>query len=154
MNTKIDKIKNFRLYLLKQVEGLTAQQFNHIPQGYSNNIVWNVGHLISAQQNMCYVRAGLPITVDDLYFSPYISGTKPSAVMDDQEIVNLKDLLITSIDRFQSDFDKAIFQNYSPSVMIPKVYGFEVPDIDEAIEYLLHHEGYHLGCILSLKRFV
>jgi hypothetical protein len=83
MNTKIDKIKNFRLYLLKQVEGLTAQQFNHIPQGYSNNIVWNVGHLISAQQNMCYVRAGLPITVDDRYFSPYISGTKPSAVMDD-----------------------------------------------------------------------
>lgn len=154
MDKRTEKIKNFRLYLLKQVESLTAEQLNHIPSGYSNNIVWNLGHLIAAEQNMCYVRAGLPVSVADKYFSPYISGTKPGAFVDDQDIETIKELLIVSVDKLQSDLDRKIFANYSPSVMIPKVFGFEVANIDEALEYLLYHEGYHSGCILSLMRLV
>jgi hypothetical protein len=38
--------------------------------------------------------------------------------------------------------------------MIPKVYGFEVNNIDEAIDYLLYHDGLHTGCIMSLKHLV
>ncbi len=37
MNKKIEKIKNFRLFLLKQIGGLTTQQLNDIPAGYNNN---------------------------------------------------------------------------------------------------------------------
>jgi hypothetical protein len=56
------------------------------------------------------------------------------------------------MDRLQSDFDKRIFSNYAPPVIIPKVYGFEVNDVDEALDYLLYHEGWHAGCVLSLAR--
>jgi len=154
MNNNIPKIKGFRLALLKQLEGLSTQQLNQIPTGFNNNISWNLGHLISAQQNMCYVRSGLPITVDDKYFSPYMSGTKPEKFIDEQDIKNIKELFITSIHQLQSDYDKKIFENYSPSAMIPKVFGFEVTNINDAIEYLLLHEGLHHGYILSLKHLV
>jgi hypothetical protein len=59
-NQKIEKIKRFRIYLLEQLDGLTTGQPNAIPTGYANNIVWNLGHLTSVVQTMCYVRAGLP----------------------------------------------------------------------------------------------
>ena len=154
MNKNLDKIKNFRLYLLKQIEDLTTEQLNHIPSGCNNNIIWNLAHLIAAEQNMCYVRAGLPVAVEDKYFSPYISGTKPGTFVDDRDVEAIKGLLISSVDNLQSDLDSNKFMNYSPSVMIPKVYGFEVTNIDEALAYLLYHEGYHTGCILSLKRLV
>ncbi len=154
MNSNLNKIKNFRLYLLKQISNLTTEQLNYIPSGYNNNIIWNLAHLVSAEQNMCYVRSGLPVTVKDKYFTPYISGTKPIEFVKEEDVEAIKAMLITSVDRLQTDLDRNVFINYTPSVMIPKVYGFEVNNIEEALEYLLYHEGYHSGCILSLKRLV
>lgn len=154
MEKKIEKIKKFRLFLLSQVEALTAGQLNSIPSGYNNNIIWNIGHLISAQQTMCYIRAGLPVTIDDKYFNSYLSGTKPGAFVDDKEISIIKELLLSTIDRLQTDYDKKLFINYTPSAGILKVYGFEVNNIDEALEYLLYHEGFHGGYITALKRLV
>ena len=89
MNTKIENIKNFRLFLLKQIDYLTTKQLNEIPSGFNNNIIWNLGHLICVQQNMCYVKAALPVTVDDKYFSPYLPGTKPESFVEEQEIKNI-----------------------------------------------------------------
>lgn len=154
MNSNLNKIKNFRLYLLKQISNLTTEQLNYIPSGYNNNIIWNLAHLVSAEQNMCYVRSGLPVTVEDKYFTPYISGTKPVDFVKGEDIEAIKAMLITSVDRLQVDLDNNAFVNYTPSIMIPKVYGFEVTNIEEALEYLLYHEGYHAGCILSLKHLV
>jgi hypothetical protein len=151
MNTKLDKIKNFRLYLLKQIDNLTTEQLNHIPSGYNNNIIWNLAHLVSAEQTMCYVRSGLPVKVEDKYFTPYISGTKPFEFVNEQDVEAIKAMLIASLDRLQTDLDRSLFVNYTPSVMIPKVYGFEVNNIEEALEYLLYHDGYHAGYIMLLK---
>lgn len=154
MSTKIEKIKNFRLYLLKQIENLSTQKLNKIPSGYKNNIIWNLGHMICAQQNMCYVKAGLPIAVEDKYFSPFLSGAKPESIIEENEIKNLKEIFISSIDKLQSDYDKNLFVNYSPSAAIQKAYGFEVNNVDSAIEYILHHEGIHAGYILAMKRLL
>ena len=154
MNSNLNKIKNFRLHLLNQISNLTTEQLNYIPSGYNNNIIWNLAHLVSAEQNMCYVRSGLPVTVEDKYFTPYISGTKPVDFVKGEDIEAIKAMLITSVDRLQVDLDNNAFVNYTPSIMIPKVYGFEVTNIEEALEYLLYHEGYHAGCILSLKHLV
>lgn len=154
MDKKIEKIKNFRLFLLRQLEGLTAQQLNEIPLGYNNNIVWNVAHLICAEQSMCYVRAGLPLVVDEKYFSPYLPTTKPTGFVDEQEIDVIKELFINSIDKLQADFQKNLFSNYSPSAMTPKFYGVEVNNIDDALDFLLYHEGFHGGYIVSLKHAV
>jgi hypothetical protein len=99
MNTKIENIKSFRLFLLEQIDYLTTKQLNEIPEGFNNNVIWNLGHLICVQQNMCYVKAGLSIAVDDKYFSPFLSGTKPESFIHEQEIKNIKEVFISSIDK-------------------------------------------------------
>lgn len=103
---------------------------------------------------MCYVRTGLPVIIEEKYFSPYLPGTKPGNFVDENDIAEIKELFINTIDTLQKDLDKNIFSTYSPSVMIPKVYGFEVLNIESALEYLLWHEGYHQGLISSIRKFV
>jgi len=151
MHPTLEKLKGFRQHLLQQIDGLTAQQLNHIPSGYNNNIIWNLAHVVCAEQNMCYVRSGLPIVIDEKYFAPYLSGTRPQGPVEEAEIKDIKAMYTGSLDRLQADLDKGLFVNYTPSIAIRKVYGFDVADIEGALEYLLYHEGFHQGCILSLK---
>ena len=154
MNKQIGKLKNFRIFILKHLEGLTTQQLNTIPDGYKNNIIWNVAHLTCAQQSLCYFRAGLPIVVDEKYFAPYAPGTMPDRWIEEPEIETIKALSLSSIDRLQEDFEKEVFGNYSPSARILEVYGVEVNNIHDALDFLLYHEGFHSAYIMALKHLV
>ena len=92
----------------------------------------------------------MPFTVDEGLVNKYASGTKPLAPAEPIEIDYIKEQFIRSIEKFLDDVNHGIFISYTPSVMIPKVYGFEVVNIQSAIEYLLYHDGYHDGCISAL----
>lgn len=154
MDHRIQKIRKFREFLLKQIEGLTVEQLNSIPEGYNNNIIWNLGHLICAQQSLCYFRSGQPITVEDKYFSPYKTNSKPEGFIEEPEIATIKRLLLSTIDQLQIDYTKGIFENYTASEGILMVYGVELNTIEDAIEFLLYHEGFHTGYIISLVHLV
>ena len=115
---------------------------------------WNLGHLVSATQAICYKRAGLPVTIDDKYFSPFLPTTKPGNFINSEEIDNIKKLLISTIDTLNTDLESNLFGNYTKSERIEQVYGIDVSNIDDAIEFLLYHEGFHSGYIVGLIRLV
>jgi len=154
MNKQLEKIKNFRLFVLKQISSLTNEQLNTIPGGYNNNIIWNLGHLVSATQAICYKRARLPVTIDDKYFSPFLPTTKPGNFINSEEINIIKELLISTINTLNTDLENNLFSNYTKSERIEQVYGIDVSNIDDAIEFLLYHEGFHSGYIVGLIRLV
>ena len=154
MNKKIENIKKYRLFILKQISSLTSAQLNSVPKGYNNNIIWNLGHLVSALQAICYKRAGLAITIDDKYVTPFLPNTQPDNFINSEQIEVIKELLISTIDTLQTDFENKIFGNYTKSENIERVYGIELNNIDEAIDFLLYHEGFHSGYILGLIHLV
>ncbi len=154
MNRKAEQIKGFRQYLLKEIAELSTAQLNKIPEGYNNNIIWNIIHLIAVQQTVCYVRAGMQPVVDAKYISSFLPGTKPVDDTTEEDIAEIKELFISTIDRLDKDLEEIRTKVYTPSVLIPKIYGFEVTTIDQSIEYLLYHEGQHAGYVLAMKRLV
>ena len=154
MNKQLEKIKNFRLFVLNQISGLTSEQLNFIPQGYNNNIIWNVGHLVAATQAICYKRAGLPVTIDDKYFIPFLPTTKPDHFINNEEIEAIKALFISTMDTLQTDYANKLFDNYTRSERIKEVYAIDVSNIDDAIDFLLFHEGFHSGYITALIHLV
>jgi len=133
---EIDMIKQSRKFILVLINDLAVQQLNVIPVGFNNNIIWNVGHLIWAQQEVCYRRSGLKIQVEDKYFSPFRSGSKPDAFADEKEIIVIKQLLISTIDQFITDLENNVFI------------------IDDAVSGLSFHDWLHAGYIMALKRLV
>ncbi|MGI4021264.1 MAG: DinB family protein [Janthinobacterium lividum] len=151
MTQQIEKTKSVRTYLLKLIEDLSIEQLNEIPEGFNNNIIWNLAHLTAAQQSICYKRSGLQPTVQDKYVSPFLPGTKPENFVDSTDVETIKSLLISSLDTFESDYKKGFFTSYTPFVTR---YGVELANIDDAVNFVLYHEGLHTGVIMALKRLV
>jgi len=148
---KSEFIKQPRKFILNQVEGLTTEQLNHIPTGFNNNLIWNLAHLISGQQGICYTRAGLSHVVEDKYYTPFRPDTKPERFIDTEEIAHIKELFLSSIDRLEADMQANIFTNY-PAWL--SRYGTTINSFNEAMEFLPFHEGLHCGYIMALKRAV
>ena len=151
MKRQIETIRCTRKSLLEITKELTAAELNEIPKGFNNNIIWNTGHLIAAQQNVCYVRSGLKIAVEDLYFHPFKTESKPEKNYDETEIKAIRELLLSSWDRFEADYASGLFGNYTPWT---NRYGVALNTIDEVLEFLSFHEGLHYGYVMALKRAI
>ena len=151
MYPQIKMLRTTRAWLLNMITDLSTEQLNKIPAGFNNNIIWNVTHLIAAQQGVCYVRAGLKPVVEEKYFINYKSETKPGEALDSNEIEKIKGLLLTSLDQLEVDLEKNIFTNYTAWATR---YGAEMNNINDALNFLPFHEGLHLGYVMALKRAV
>jgi hypothetical protein len=151
MVSQIETIRKTRSFLLEQIKNLGNEQFNQVAEGFNNNIIWNLGHMIAAQQGICYKRAGLPTIISDDFWEKYRSGSKPGGMVSDNEITQIKDLLFTTLDKFEIDYNKKIFGNYTAW---STRYGVEIASIDDGIKFLPFHEGLHSGTIIAIKRLV
>lgn len=151
MNRQIERIKKIRAFLIDSISDLSVDTLNEIPSGFNNNIIWNLGHLIAAQQGACYIRAGVKPAVDEKYVTLYKSGTKPDQYVTGNEAEIIKELLISSLDLLETDYQNNVFANY-PSWVTR--YGAELSNIDDALQFLLFHEGLHSGSIIALKKLV
>jgi hypothetical protein len=151
MNEKIEVIRKTRNFLLTGIKELTIEQLNTIPPGFNNNIVWNLGHLVAAQQGICYARAGLKTWVSEDFFNSYKPGSKPEGNVNEQGIEEIKELLFSSLDILEQDYAKGLWTSY-PAWSTR--YGIELNSIDKAIDFLQFHEGLHSGNIFTMKRIV
>ena len=151
MNQQIEKIKKLRAFVLASVKDLSVEQLNAIPAGHNNNIIWNLAHVIAVQQGICYLRASLPPVVDQQMVNDYKAGTKPEGPVGEATIQNMKSLMLSSLDQLEADHEKSLFGNYTPW---NNRYDVMISTIDEAIDFLLFHEGYHIGTIMALKKYV
>lgn len=151
MNKQIDVLVKTRTSLLASINTLTADELNFIPDGFNNNIIWNLGHLIAAQQGICYQRAGLPMLITDELHAAYKPGSKPAAPASTQEIDAIKQLLLSTLNQLALDIQAGIFDNYTPWV---NRFGFEINNINDALAYLPYHDGLHSDRISVFKKMI
>jgi hypothetical protein len=151
MNYCIESIRNTRSFLLQLTGGLTTRQLNEVPDGFNNNILWNLGHLVASQQGVCYLRAGLKTWVPENVYLQYKPDTKPSGFLNSAEVAEIKSLLFTSLEQLEKDYHNKLFQNY---ISWTTRYGVPITTIEEALQFLLFHEGMHTGYLMALKRVV
>jgi uncharacterized damage-inducible protein DinB len=148
---QVDRIRKTRNYLLDIIKDVPVEQMNAIPEGFSNNMIWHLGHMVAAQQGICYLRAGLPAAVADKYIQLYKPGTKPEQPVDQAEVAAIKQLMFSTLDQLENDLKDNRIINY-PSWTTR--YGVEISSIDDALDFLLFHEGLHAGYITYMKRLV
>lgn len=149
MNKNIETIRTTRLFLIDMLKEISVEQLNEVPHNFNNNIIWNLAHLVAAQQGLCYLRAGLKPVVETSFTDLYKSGTKPEQFVDAGQVEIIKEKCISSLDRLGVNYDNAVFNNY-PSWT--SRYGVTINNIDDAIGFLGFHEGIHFGAIQALKR--
>src|SRR6187402_1339375 len=99
MRTQIEIVRKARSFILGMVNDMSDDQLNKIPPGYKNNIIWNMGHLIASQQDLCYIRSNVPIVVDEGYIKLFKTDTKPQGIISSEAIDTIKKLMLPTIDR-------------------------------------------------------
>lgn len=151
MEKQFEIIRKTRAFLDTLLDGLSAEQLNKVPDGFNNNIVWNFGHVIAAQQGICYRRSGLPLHIDEEQFEQYKPGSKPEGFVEEAEIKRLKESLITTIDQLEEDCKTGRFSAYVPWITR---YGVAVDSIEDAIAFIVFHDGLHTGYIMALRHCV
>ncbi len=139
------------MFVLSVISELSTERLNKIPPGFNNNISWNLGHLVAAQQGVCYVRGGLPMVIEEQYFLAYKPDTKPTGYVDDAELKVLKEQLLSTVDQLEQDLASNVFANNPPWT---NRYGVEHKTIEDSIKFLLFHDGLHTGYIMALKKVV
>lgn len=141
-------IKNrniFKMFL----EQFSLDQLNKVPNGYSNNMFWNIAHTVVTQQLLVYKLSGLPLLLSDELVSKYKKGTKTEHNATQAEVDEIKGLLFSTIEQTKEDYDNGKFVDYQEYTVSTKS---TLTNVDEAIAFNNFHEGIHLGYILALKK--
>lgn len=141
---------NRNLYL-DYFDNYTLEQLNCIPDGLSNNLIWNIGHIIVCQQVLIYKSSNVQGYISDELIELYKPGTKPTGKTSEKEVNELKQLLISLIDKTESDFYSDLFKVYNERTTS---MGFHLGTLEEALEYNNYHEAMHLGCMMNIRKFL
>ena len=151
MDFAFDTTLKSRKFLKDLLENLTLEQLNKVPEGFNNNIIWNVAHTIVTQQLLVYKLSAMPMIVSDELVEMYRKGTKVERDVTQAEVDLIKGLLFSTIEKTKEDYENRVFQTYHEYTVTTKN---TLTNVDEAIAFNNFHEGIHLGYVLALKRCV
>lgn len=151
MNSVFDVQKTIREILLKILDNHSLEELNKIPEGFSNNLIWNIAHCVSVQQSLVYKLSGVPSKVSEEFITKYRKGTKPEGDVSQAEVDEIRTLLSETLHQAEKDYSDKIFLNYTEYTTS---MGFTLRNIEDALSFNNYHEGIHTGIILSIRKFV
>ncbi len=152
MHFTLEVLPNTRRFFKKYLENVSLEDLNKIPNGFNNNIIWNIGHIVVTQQLLAYKLSGLPMMITDELVGKYRKDSKPEGNVSQAEVDTLKVLLFSTIEKTREDFKKGIFKNYQEYTV--STTGNTLTNIDEAFQFIAFHEGMHLGYVMALIRAI
>lgn len=143
--------KTSRKLYLDFFEKYTLEQLNKIPDGFNNNLIWNIGHVIVAQQALVYIGSDLQGYIPGELYRLYKPGTKPTRRISKIEVDELKKLLISLIEKTETDFANGKFVTFNERMTDT---GFDLTTLKDAFEFVNFHEGLHLGHMMAIRKFI
>lgn len=152
MDFTFQVLHNTRQIFTKIIEANTLEDLNKIPAGFNNNIIWNIGHIVVTEQLLAYKLSGLEPSISVDLINKYRKDTKPEGDVSQAEVDEIKDLLVSTVKETEENYKKGAFNNYNAYTV--STTGNTLNNIDEALQFILTHEGIHYGYVLALLKVV
>jgi hypothetical protein len=143
--------KTSRNVLFKFLEDYSLDQLNTIPEGFNNNLIWNIGHIIVVQQMLVYKLANLPMIISDEMVDQFKKGTKPEHHVPQAVVDELKVLLYSTLEKTKKDYSQNLFQSYNE---FTSMSGFTIKSASDAIAFNNYHEALHTGIMMQIRKFI
>ena len=151
MNYHFQAHRQVRLNLLEILQNTSQKDLMFIPDGFNNNIYWNIAHTVATQQLLCYYLSGNPFRIDKYWIESYKKGTLPNLDVQQSEIDDLGFLLTETSKILMKDYDADFFADYTPYTTS---FGLDLKNIQDAIIFNNMHEAQHLGYAMAQKRAI
>jgi len=151
MEKYFDIMQKTRTNFLNLLDGLTTEQLNIIPAGFSNNLIWNFAHLLATQQAIFYGLTGLTPNVDEQFIKSYRRYTKPEGFVSATEFEDIKQNFEQAQRTFFEDYRKGAFNNFK---QYTTSFGVQLDTVEDAIKFSSMHDGLHYGYAMAIKHLV
>ncbi|MDO1512659.1 DinB family protein [Maribacter confluentis] len=138
-----------RKNLHKVLTNTPKEKLLAIPEGFNNNIFWNIAHTVVTQQLLCYKFSGLQMRVPKELVDKFMKGTVPDGTASDEEIMIVADFLISTVEWIKEDYETQLFKEYKEYTTSAKV---TLRNVEDAIGFNLFHEGLHANTITLLLK--
>ena len=132
------------------LEELKAEEWLIQPDGFANNIAWNVGHMLLVRQNIVYRNPGLETGLDKSMGPMYKPGSSPADWESQPDPAALLELFKTVTDKLSADFDTGLFDDVNFN-SFELGGGTPIDTLEAACVFNLYHEGLHLGNINDIR---
>lgn len=133
------------------IENLSLEQFNKVPRGFKNNIIWNIAHTIATQQILVYRLSNLPMVLPEAFIEKFKKGTKTEGDLSQKEVDEVKSYLFSSVEKIRTDYNNGVFKTFSEYTVSTKS---TLTNVEDAIAFNNFHEGIHLGYIFAQLKLV
>lgn len=148
-------IRDERKAFIEFIDSLSIEQLNEIPEGFNNNIVWNFGHIVVTLQILSYVRTGILADASTIKYSEaYAKGTKPTYQVSQEEVDELKQLALSTVDQLEEDYKAGKFSADRITAFETSTYNALLSSIEEIIITNVGHDNIHYGYALAQKRTI
>jgi hypothetical protein len=133
---------------LQQLEITNEETADHMPPGFSNTLRWNLGHIVTVHENLCFKMIGEPFDLPESFPAFFANGTRPSDWKSaPPSLETLKSLLIQQPLRMKEKLlprlEERLPQPFKGMDILGGVIGFS-----------LYHEGVHTGIMMGLRKAI
>lgn len=149
--TLLKDFGNLRGLSLKFLEGLDAEEAWARPEGFSNHLHWQLGHLLYTQGEALFTWCGLrtPFPGYGDYFG---LGTRPENY---DSLVPDWESLLAQARRQLATLDEAVAGRLDQPLIRPRRFmNLSMTSTGETLPFLIAHEGEHLGHLKRLRKAV
>lgn len=149
MKEQFELIRQTRTRFIDLVNGLSIEELNEIPSGMNNNVAWNFGHIVTAQQGLCNALSGVELDVPEELTAGFKKGTKPEGFISQETIDELKEYAVSCIDELEKGLGENVYVQYKPYTTS---FGYTLNNIEDAVRFVMVHDALHLGYSMAIRR--
>lgn len=146
MSNFFELLEQQRSALLKKTEHLTTDQYNLVPAGFNNNIIWNMGHVLIITDSLLYSNTPFEIPVHKYDTEGFKMGTKPERPINDYIISLIRQSMSDTVPLFKNllnDAASASFQMSQGDLLDTFIS-------KKTLRFILFHEDMHSRKISQL----
>ncbi|PKR83752.1 DinB family protein [Heyndrickxia camelliae] len=143
-----NQLESFRQETLHLITNLTDEQVDIVPEGFHNNIRWNLGHIYFDQYLWIKAVTKESIPVPEGFQDWFGFGTKPADwVTPPPRLEELKKLLAEQPKMIRKLYGNRLEEEFSPTEL-------GMHTIAQVLVRTIYHEGMHTETIKLMKRFL
>lgn len=142
------QLVDYRKELFHAIEGLTEEDVNVVPEGFSNNILWNLGHVYLDQYLWIAYLTKEPTPIPPGFREWFNYGTKPADwSTQPPSLATLRSLLENQPHEIQAAYGERLEEEFP-------VTDSGMHTIAQVLVRTIFHEGLHLASINTIRRFL
>ena len=146
-----NQLKIIRSNTLNAVKEVSESQADTVPEGFNNNIRWNLGHIYLVQELFAFAFIPEPMQIPEKFTELFGRDTKPSEWnLQPPTLLELVKLLEDQTSRIKEKLENRLAEDVAKPYNMPS--GLTLKTIGEFLTFTMYHEGMHVQTIKMLKK--